>query len=263
MIVIESGFSGIAYPLSTPRIGVFSKPGATISASSAATGYDANLTDDKQTWTYWRPTAVPAWWQANFTASAISYVGIAAHNLGSIGGTVQLQEWNGSAWVALMSSHAPTDDSAILFLFAKRTTDRIRIQFNAAVPTVGIIMVGAVNELPTKARFTGSLPFNEATVTTYADTISDGGHVLERFALRKAAPVEMTLVNLGEGYGGAGLQSLAQALQDGPAFFADRPQDYPASVVFGRITEPLQAKRARPVYSKARDLTLKIMGFAP
>jgi hypothetical protein len=48
-----------------------------------------------------------------------------------------------------------------------------------------------------------------------------------------------------------------------PIFMADRPQDYPASIVYGTMRDPVRAERALPVAGAARVLTLSVTGHMP
>jgi hypothetical protein len=260
MIQVESGYTGTSYPLTTPRIAAFALTG-TATASTTATGYNADNPKDGQTWTYWQPTAVPATWTLTFTSANVSYIGIASHNCGTVGATVAAQRWTGSVWVTV-ATHVPTDDSPILFLLTERTAQTtFRVQFTGAIPTVGIIQMGDVTEFPLRAEFTGSMPFNEAVTASYMDTVSDGGHTLERFEIRKAAPVKMTVANLSESWVASVLAPLAVDMRANPVFIADRPSTYPASVAFGKQTVPLQASRNLANAAASRAITFEIMGF--
>lgn len=257
MIQIETGHVGNTYPLTNPRIAAFPVTG-TVTASTEATGFEANNANNELTWTFWKPTAVPATWQLDFTSTDVSYCGVASHNIGSTGGTITLQEWDGAMWV-LLKAHTPTDDSPILFLFDTRTTDRLRVRITNAIPTIGVIWFGDVTELPRKCQWTGSLPFNEAVTSVYTGPVSDGGHVLERFATRKAGVCAMEVRNVGETWAAANIPALQGHMGALPIFMADRPEDYPNSVCFGMQSETLIAPRSQPVLAAARTLTFNIM----
>lgn len=263
MIVVESGFTGTAQPLTQPRIAAGAYTG-TVAVSTEAAGYDGDNALTGETWTAWRPTAMPATWTLTFTSAAVSYVGIAAHDCGTKGCTVNIQRWTGSAW-STVATTTPTDDSPILFLLTRRTAQTtFRVEFTgASVPTVGVIWIGDVLEFPRKARWTDSLPYNEATDASFATAVSDGGHVLGRYVTRRAQPCSMTVENLSETWAAANVPTLAGWLEDGPVFMADRPSTYPASVVFGETVDPLRAPRAGRVLEAARALTIELTGYNP
>jgi len=263
-VFIESGFTGTTYPIANPRICAQPLAG-TVSVSTEQAGFEGVNAQDNLTYTYWKASAFPANWQLTFaTAQTVSYVGIAAHDLFTKGANVRIQKLVAAVWTDIMPVVTPTDNDTILFLFAPISVTEIRVRLTAgsAMPNIGIIFAGAAIELPQKATYAGSLPFNEALQTQYADTLSDGGHVLERFELRKAIPAQMTVAHLSESWAQTNVPILRAALAADPAFFADRPVDSPNSVVFGMLAEPLQPVRARAVAGAARDLTFKINGFA-
>jgi hypothetical protein len=260
MIVIESGFTGTTYPLTNPRIAAYPITG-TVTASTAAAGYAGNDANNELTYTAWKPTAVPATWQLSFTSTVVSYCAIAAHNIGSTGGTVQVQEYLAGTFTQL-DTHTPTDDSPIVFFFAGRTTDRIRIRVTNAIPTIGVIWFGRALELPQKSQWTGSLPFNEAVNSVYTENVSDGGHVMDRFATRKAGVCAMEVRNVSETWAAANIPALQAHMGALPIFMADRPSAYPKSVVYGSQQEPLTAPRVN-VLNAARTLNFNVIANEP
>lgn len=261
MIEVESGFTGTAYALNTPRIGAYPVAG-TVTASTAAAGFAGANANNDLTYTFWRPTAVPATWDLAFTSAPVSYVGIASHNCGTEGATVLVQRWTGSAW-STMATHVPTDDSPILFLLTRRTLDQLRVRITGAIPTIGVIWVGDVLELPLKAQYVDSLPFDEAVQSVFTDQVSDGGHVVGRYEVRKAQPVAMTVNYLSETWAAANIHALRNHMAARPIFVADRPSEYPKSVAFGLNSEPIIAPRTGPVAAAARTLTITLAGVQP
>lgn len=263
MIVIESGFTGTLFDLSTPRIAAGGYIG-TVAVSSEATGYAGTNALLGQTYTAWRPTAMPATWTVTFASATVAYVGIAAHDLATQGSTVEVQRWTGSAW-STVASHTPTDNGPILFLLTQRlsqTTFRVAIS-GATVPTIGVIWVGNLLEFPVKAVFADSLPFNEATASEYATNISDGGHTLGRYEVRRQSMCSLTVNHISEQWAADNWFTIHDWLRRGPVFLADRPQAYPKSVVFGETDAPLKAARAGRVFGAARSLTIELKGYDP
>lgn len=263
MIVVESGFTGTTYALTTPRIAAGAYTG-TVAVSTEATGYEGANALTGVTYTAWRPTALPATWTLTFTSAAVSYVGIAAHDLYTQGATVSVRAWNGAAFSSV-ASHTPTDNGPILFLLTRRTaqtTFRVYIS-GTTMPTIGVIWIGDVLELPQKAVFRDSLPFDEGAEAAFATNISDGGHTLGRYMTRLQSTCSMTVNNLSETWAAANIPTLAGWLRNGPVFMADRPSSYPKSVVFGETTDPLRAARAGRVLQAARAMTIELKGYDP
>jgi len=259
MIIVESGFAGTLHPLTHPRIGA-SPVSGTVTASTEATGFDADYAANDNTYEGWKPTAVPATWDLVFAASApVSYVGIAGHTLGTALATVAVQRWNGAAWVT-MASHSPTDDSPILFLLERRTLDRLRVLVSGAVAVIAVVYIGDVIEFPRPCRYNGSTAFDLSDQDEYRDIVSDGGHVLERFVTRRSIPVKMEVANLSEAWAVANLAPLRTHLKTRPIFIADRPGTYPSSVAFGRTMGPLQLPRDKPQAEAAIAVTFEVIG---
>jgi hypothetical protein len=258
MIVIESGFAGVAYPLDHPRIGA-SPVSGTVSASSAAVGFAASLAANGQTWQYWKPTAVPATWTLTFTSAKISYFGIAAHNLGTVGGSVAFQIWDGAAWVT-KATCTPSDDLPIFGLVRRRDQDRARLVFSGAIPTVGIISFGDVTEFPRRATYTGSVSFDRATQEVFSTTISDGGQSLDRFVTRQPASVKMTVDNLSEAWTAAYLEPVIDYMRFKPVFIADRPSKFPKSVAYAYTMTPIVPARQIANSEVAIGVSFELVG---
>ncbi len=259
-VILAPGFTGITYPLSHPRIAAFSEPGTISVVGGTAAGFDPANAADGKTWTFWKPTGVTAEYIVDMGATrTISYFGIAGHNLATVGGTVQFFTWTGSAWQGVVT-HAPTDNDPILLLLSPRSTTRYRFAFLTAVPTVAVLAAGAITEFPQKAEFVGGLPFDEAEMTEYRDTVSDGGHVLERFATRKAVPAEMVVNHLPEAWVSGTLLPLQRHMESKPVFMADRPGANPQSLVFGMAPDVVQARRALANANVSRNVTIRVNG---
>lgn len=263
MIVVESGFTGTLYGLTTPRLAAGGYTG-TVTTSSEAEGYWGPNALTGVTYTAWRPTSLPATWTLAFSSAKVAYVGIAAHDLGTQGCTVAVQRWTGSAWLTV-ASHTPADNSPILFLLTERaaqTTFRVSIS-GGSIPTIGVIWIGNLLEFPVKAVFADSVPFNEASESAYATNISDGGHVLGRYETRRQSAVSMTVNHISETWAADNWFTIADWLRRGPVFLADRPGAYPKSVVFGETDAPFKAPRAGRVLGAARSMTIELKGYDP
>lgn len=258
MIVIEAGFSGTEYPLDTPRIAAHAISG-TVAASTEAVGFPASFAANLKTWQWWRPTAVPATWDLTFTSTPISYIAIVAHDCATVGATVEVQRWNGSAWVT-MATHTPTDNGPILFLLTRRTLDRFRVRATGAIPTIGVITAGDVIEVPQRSKWVGAIPFDIANQNDYRDTLSEGGQVLDRFMTRRSIPARMEIEHLSEAWCDAKITPLRTYAEAAPILIADRPLAYPRSVAFGMVKAPIQPVRTIPNLRVAMGVTIEVIG---
>jgi hypothetical protein len=258
MILFEPGFSGTEFPLEHPRIGAHAISG-TVAASTEAAGFSAIFAANLNTTQWWRPTAVPATWDLTFTSATVSYFGIAAHDLFTVGATLEVQRWDGAAWVTIIT-HTPTDNSVIFGLLIRTSRDRMRFRFTGGIPTIGVISMGDVIEFPQRCQYTGSTSFELANQDEYRDTLSEGGQVLDRFRTRRSIPARMEVSHLSEAWSDSVLTLLRTYAKDWPIFMADRPASRPKSVVFGLTKAPIQPERTIPQHRVAMSVTIEVMG---
>ncbi|HEV8036080.1 hypothetical protein, partial [Yoonia sp.] len=149
-VIIESGFGGGTFGLDHPRL-CWRRLAGTITASTEADGFSAAFAYAEEVVNAWKPTAVPADWTLTFaTDQAVSYVGIGAHTLGTVGATVKVQVSDGlGGWDDISGSEtSPTDDAALLFLFATKTVGAVRIVVTGAAAEIGYILVGQATVFP-------------------------------------------------------------------------------------------------------------------
>lgn len=260
MIVIEDGFAGVAFPLDHPRIGAMPIAG-TVAASTSAAGFPATNAANANTAEWWRPTAVPADWQLTFDTTPVSYFGIAAHNCGTVGASIEVQRRAGGEWITILT-HTPTDDSPIFGLLRRRTLSIIRIVFTGAIPTVGVIYFGDVTEFPQRADYAGSVSFERAMQDEYSTPVSDGGQWLGRYVTRRSVPARMKIDYLSEAWAEAYLTDVIEDLKARPAFMADRPGKFPKSVVFAYTTGPVIPERINSNAAVSIGVTFEVIGNA-
>lgn len=87
-------------PLKNARIGIDSiARRGVVSAGSAAEGFPASAAANELTATFWKPTALPATWEVQLPdRESVDFIGIAAHDLVSVGANFVLQAWLDEAW---------------------------------------------------------------------------------------------------------------------------------------------------------------------
>lgn len=158
---------------------------ASLSASAAASGYPAKAAQNDNTFEFYQPTAVPATYRWDFgTATVFSGLGVAAHNLGSVGASVQVQySHNDTDWLDASDVHTPQDDGAILLIFPPQFSRYARAYFTVAVPTVGVIKTGPV--LSVSKGIPGQhAPLPLSRVTELRPSESEGGQWLGASVVR-------------------------------------------------------------------------------
>ncbi|ARC90231.1 hypothetical protein B5V46_17265 [Rhodovulum sp. MB263] len=79
------------YPMTHARI-LWDRLTGTVSATSEAEGFEAELADTVETNSWWKPETVPASWRIEYGVSRlIDSIGIAAHNLGTAGSHARIE----------------------------------------------------------------------------------------------------------------------------------------------------------------------------
>jgi hypothetical protein len=263
MIVLQDNFIGTEWPLQYPRVG-WRRVAGTVAASTSADGFAAANAATARTDSFWRPTALPADWTLTFgAASVVSYVGIAAHTIGTSGATVRLQRWTGSAYVDIPgTSHTPTDDSPILWLLTAAEQTRMRVAITGTTaPLVGVIYIGAVTEWPRLATYSPSVSFERAVNTSFDLNVTDGGSWAGRSITRKRTSPQMQVDHLPEEWINTEFAEFAAASLSQPFFIADRPGRYPRSVAYAWTDGDLIPERTAAKSSIANSVTLSLQGY--
>jgi len=262
-VTIAAGFTGNAYPLNTPRVG-WRRISGTVAASTSAAGYAAANAATYRTDSFWQPTALAATWRLDAaTDQAVSYCGIAAHDLGTKGCTVLVQSSPDDATWTTRATVTPADNGTIFALFATVTARYWRISVSGAggSPTIGVIEFGAVTEYPRKCVFAPSLSFERTRRVDYRVNITEGGGWAGRSIVRTALAPAMTVNNLSEQWVAAEWDAFSLHAETSPFFIADRPEQFPQSVAYAWSMTDLRAERSVPNIAVANSVTLELVGF--
>ena len=274
-VIIETGFTGDDYPLDHPRIGWRVLPGATVDASSAAAQFDADFALAPQTSTAWRPTAIPANWALVRDDAAptrnVSYVGISGHDLATRRLNVAVQIRQGGVWSNIGVSTLPLTNDPILFLFAPRLVQGVRIRltdpggsapWDTVMPTISNIRAGVVTEFPQRANYPGT-PIDDSRQITYRDNDSVAGEFMGRTALRSGLAFSVEVQHLSETWVASEYNAFREFCDvgDGTFWIAPRPSKYPEEVAYARPDSPIEAPRATPNKAISRDVSMTLRGF--
>lgn len=259
-VVIASGVTGTEFP----RIGWKGISG-TITASSAANGFGAGLAATPQTYAAWRAINADATWEIDAGESvAVDYCGIGAHDLATVGATVAVQRWTGSAWVTVAST-TPTDDSAILFLFPSASATKWRISITGATSAarIGNIRFGLVTTLPQRSTFAPALPITEAEEYGYNVNLSVTGEWLGRSVVSTGLQFSVTISHLSEEFASGEWADFRAHCNTGDAtfFIAPKPAAYPKEVAYAWPTETVKAERNFPNKNVSRIAELQCAGY--
>lgn len=240
-VVISSGLvlsaAGAAIPLSYPRImwdDVFRR--ATVTASSAATGFEAANAANGLTWDYWRPTTSPAWLQAELSeAEEVDYALIAAHSLGSEAVSVKPQYYNGSSWVDLASEYLPGTDRVLAFLFEPVISNKFRLYLSGSdnspegFAAVGVAMMGKALAMQ-RGVVLNNTPITMSRRTQVFPQLSEGGQLLGRSIRREGVMGRIDFRYLEHEWFRTNVEPFIESARINPFGWAWAPTDFPAEV---------------------------------
>lgn len=117
-------------------------------SSAAADGAGANAVEDT-TFDFWTPTSVPATFNVDYgSAVECDCVGIAAHNAGMNGSSIQVLSSSDDITYTLRASTTPLTDDTIMIMFPAVTARYWRVAVTAAVCSIGVIKLGKKLEFP-------------------------------------------------------------------------------------------------------------------
>ena len=265
-VYIETGFVGVLQPLTHGRVCYQRAPG-TAAASTAASGFPAANAGTLRTDSGWRPTALPATWVLTLEATGpVSYIGIAKHDLASLGAVFSVDYNLGAGFVAYpgLSGITASNDKPLLFLVSPRNVTAIRLTVTSAdaMPTIAVISAGVAMEMPRPFVWTGQ-PITEGEQVAFEDTRSQTGNWLGRSIQSTGLQFSLTMNNASETWRqGAWQDFKAWANGEGAAFFiAARPFGYPEEVSFAWMNDTARANRGRPNKTNSTEITLNCQGM--
>lgn len=244
MIIFPSGFllteDASAYPLKNARIGwrtwLRDLPTSAVSASSVAASSAADAPLRPDTWEFWQPSALPAWWLVDLgTAQQIDYVGIAGHTFGSSGCVVTVEtSADGVTW-RLFSGTAvtPTEDSPLLYLDDVQTHRYLRVSITggAVLPLMAVVYAGLVLKMP-RSIYGGVSPITLSRETVLQHSLSRGGQFLGQGFRRHGVTGSASFRHLAAPWYRANFDPFVQSARQFPFFFGWRPADYPREVAY-------------------------------
>jgi hypothetical protein len=261
-----SGGGGGGAGARLPRIGYDNKGvGATVTATSTATGYDPTQLFDWKPFTLWTPatsgvhhvTVIPA------TVSTVNYFAIAQHNLGTNGGSIKLQYSlnSGGSWNDATTLITPVSDETIWQSFSDISASHWRLEVTSTPASViGVVSFGAAY-LPYYGMLEGFSPTKLARdVEIYAHQ-SEEGLSLGRSILRRNTKNSITFNNMHISDVYNYWLPFIKHAEKKPFFFVWLYEDYPADVGLVETMEKIQP----PKFSSHEYFTcqLDMIGLLP
>lgn len=218
--------------LSYPRIGYENRcrdSNCTITTSTAETNAEGESVINGLTYDFWQPTTTPGVIAFTFTeAITADYCGIAGHTLTETGNSVELQYWDGAAWVSLGSvlPGSETGNKTIMFLFDSVASTIWRLVVTggtgSTMPVLGAVSIGVALVLQRKI-YGGHTPITLGKNTIMRPQKSEGGQFLGRSIIRQGASTTIALENLTAAWVRSDLYPFMESSRTYPFFFAWRP----------------------------------------
>lgn len=231
---------------------------SSVSASSEATNKPITLALNSSTAQRWEgSSAVDQTITAELNGvDEIDYVGIAAHNLGTIGATVSIEgattvdTADNPEYSDLEVDTLPGDDCALLFRFTKAPYQYLRITISlptgaTVAPFIGILYAGELLQFQ-RNIYVGHRPITLARNNVITTGVSESGEFLGRVRTREMLRTEVTVDNVEPAWYRANIDPFAEQAVLSPFFWAWRPYTYPQEVVFGWIRGDIQPSNALP-----------------
>lgn len=247
MIIFKRRFFGGSTPLTHARIAHAKNWHlGTVSASTTASDYYAEGASNSLTFEKWKPTTVPANWATDFGAEkSVNYCCIGAHRLA--GSVVVVQSWDGSSWVDQCDETEVTDNSAIMVLFDKIETQKMRLSIVSGSPAViSVIRFGLSLDMP-QPFYSGHAPMEMARQTKFMSNYSDTGEFLGRSKKRTFLQSSYSWTHLQASWIREYWPDAQLGLENEPFFIAWRPD------TFGECHLCVSASTPIPTNSGGRD----------
>lgn len=219
------------------------------------------------TWDFALPTvaANAAALQITGSSIALGCVGLAAHNLGTLGATVQVRysDDGGSSWIdAGAGTVSPSDDQAILWRFAHQAHDDWELKItsiSSGQPQVGVLVMGPELVVPQRL-YQGYAPPVTPTDVVLQANVSEGGHLLGSAAIRRSSRMQARIDLLEPSFirGAAWSGFQAHHNDGGGSFWAWRPKTYGDAFYGWRSGGTLVPENAGPLDLMAFDLAMRL-----
>lgn len=244
-VYIESGFTGIAFPLSHPRI-CWNSIGrrATVSATSEAAGFAAVNAASPFTYSFWKPEVVPASFTMTLaSAEPVAYIALAGHDLGAVGASFDVEVFVSGLWVAVATAIQPATNADLVVLCDQRDATAVRVTVSDAVPTIAVVAAGPVIEIPQQQYAAVGTPVDLANETEFFVNRTIGNAYVGRSVKRQRKVNRFPISNVPETWVRTVLQPFIEDAVSYPFFLAERPDGYPDAVSYRWETGDIQPER--------------------
>ena len=251
-----------ATDVNAPMFGIDSIVTDGLITVTATANYPKSNLANPATFLKWQNSAATA---TNMTLAVttgyINYVGVAAHNLGTIGAAITIQGDSGDGYVDLTTVVTPPNDQPLIFLFTRHQYVGIRLVLGAgsAAHEMAVLYVGD-KLLSQRNIYVGHNPITLNPRLNVVNGRSENGQFLGRIIVGERRETSVELSELSPMWVRGNLMPFLTAAKARPFFFAWRPANYSTEVGFCWLTSD-------PVVTNSRangmmSTTLNMAGIA-
>ncbi len=224
---------------------------ATLLASSETTSGPAENAADGLTWDYWESegdTSGDTLRAQLSVAEPADYLGIAGHNLGSVGATLTLQgSANGISWTTVAGPFSPASDKPALWRFPSATWQYWRVLVMGGPVRIGVVNVGALLVLP-EGVFVGHKPESLNRRPKLSNNESEDGQFLGRSVIRRGAEGIIKQDRVTQAWVRSVWDPFARHAETKPFFWAWRYDTFPDEVMYGWTDEGAEVEQGSNGY---------------
>lgn len=256
--------NGGATPLTHARIGWQNliRDGGVTQTGGEVEGFPADAVLRATTWERWKPASLPATLTID-AGSAVSgsYLGIAAHTLGSNGCTVTYEYSNdGSEWIQI-EAFEPANDRAIMVLFTEIQAQYWRLTIDGTTaPTVGVVYIGDVLVMQRRI-YGGHSPIDLSRTTEIRPNRSEKGQWLGRSIIRQGRATSFSWEHLTPAWYRDNFDPFVASAREYPFFISWYPDKYPEAVAYCWTNRDIQPSNMG-TGKGLMEVSMQVEGFA-
>jgi len=228
-------------PITPPTTGLANARIGYKNLLTASTTSEAAVMLIPNTWERYRPTSGSKTVKFQMASASIDFVGIAAHNAGSLGVNISVgyAATVGGTVNSLTTMQFNDGNGALMVLFNAVTAQEVIITFNAPNGLeLGVIYAGKALEMP-HGLWGGHAPIVLSGETKYQNTMSDSGNFLGRSIVRQGIETSYKWRYLNNDWVRSDFMPFVKSARTTPFFLFERPDTY-TEAAFGFTTNDIK-----------------------
>ncbi|NGP19292.1 hypothetical protein [Devosia aurantiaca] len=174
----------------------------------------------------------------------VDYVGLARHNFGSTGATVEVQALpigTTSAWQTVSEERLLPNDQPTILRFERQPVGgvRLRIVPNGVPPRLAVMHVGRLLQMP-RGLQEGHVPAHLASSDDIVTGLAESGDYLGRLVTRQALSSGVSFKFISKHWFDANMLDFVRVARGAPFFFAWMPDLYPDEASYAWTTSDIR-----------------------